>query len=102
MRRKLIGCTLVAMSLALALTTPVQAERLLLSSEVVKAKKTPSGGIFDACGIAFRSGQIYVSDYYHHAIEAFDALTGEYKSQLPFPTDSGPVSSPPPLPKPST
>ena len=90
MRRKLIGCTLVAMSLALALTTPVQAERLLLSSEVVKAKKTPSGGIFDACGIAFRSGQIYVSDYYHHAIEAFDALTGEYKSQLPFPTDSGP------------
>ena len=85
------GCCLALALLAaiLPLAAPARAERVLLSAEAVKAKSTPGGAIADACGIALAGGQIYVSDYYHHAIEAFSA-SGEFKSQLPFATDSGP------------
>jgi len=74
---------------SLGFSAHAQAERVLLSGEAVKAKDVPGGGIFGACGIAFRAGQIHVSDYYHHAIEVFSP-TGEYKSQLPFTSSSGP------------
>jgi hypothetical protein len=74
---------------SLCFTAQAHAERILLSSQAVKVKDVPGGAILDACGIAFRSGQIYVSDYYHHAIELFNSL-GEFKSQLPFDSDSGP------------
>jgi len=91
MKTRLTTATLATLTLALffAFSAQAQAERALLSSEAVKASKTPGGGIEDACGIAFRAGQIYVSDYYHHAIEVFNAI-GEYKSQLPFNSSSGP------------
>ena len=89
MKAKSMSCALLALCLVLALGGQAQAERALLSAEAVKAKKTPGGAIFDACGIAFRAGQIYVSDYYHHSIEVFSA-TGEFDSQLPFNSSSGP------------
>ena len=74
---------------ALLLPAGGQAERVLLSGEAVKAKETPGGAILDACGIASTGGRIYVSDYYHHAIEAFSP-TGAFESQLPFNSASGP------------
>jgi hypothetical protein len=88
--RKRIHCIALVIAVAsLGFTAQAQAERALLSGEAVKAKAVPGGGIFGACGIAFRGGQIHVSDYYHHAIEVFSA-NGEFKSQLPFNSDSGP------------
>ena len=105
MRNKAACCALWIAIGTLCLATPAQAERALLSSQAVEAKKTPAGAIFDACGIAFRGGQIYVSDYYHHSIEVFAANNGEYKSQVPFPSDSrgcAPAPSRPPKPSTST
>src|SRR4029077_11789405 len=77
-------------TLLLCFTAPAQAQRTLLTSEAVKAKEVPGGGIEGACGIAFGSGLIYVSDYYHHAVDAFNAANGAYESQLPFSPLDGP------------
>jgi DNA-binding beta-propeller fold protein YncE len=68
--------------LALGLTAQADAARPLKSSEAVEVKKVP-GGIEGACGIAFLSSRIYVSDYYHHAFDVFSSA-GDYQSQLPF------------------
>jgi hypothetical protein len=81
-------CALLTLILALGLAGQAQAERALLKSEAVKAKEVPSG-IEGACGVALGSGKIYVSDYYHHAIDVFSGA-GEYQSQLPFNSPSGP------------
>jgi hypothetical protein len=83
------GAALLTGLLMLGFSAQAQAERALLSSGAVNAKGTPGNAILDACGIAFRGGQIYVSDYYHHAIEVFKAA-GEFESQLPFNSSSGP------------
>jgi DNA-binding beta-propeller fold protein YncE len=76
----------IATALLLCFSAPAQAERALLNSNVVDTKKVP-GGIEGACGIAFRSGLTYVSDYYHHAIDVF---SGAGASQIPFDPTNGP------------
>jgi hypothetical protein len=53
-------------------------------SSALQGEKVPGGGIEGACGIAVLSGQVYVSDYYHHAIDVFG---------LPSPTEAGPYDS---------
>jgi hypothetical protein len=83
-----LALTCAALSL-LGASGQAQAERALLKGEVLKTKKVPGGSIEGACGLAFRSGQTYVSDYYHHALDVFSGF-GEYLSQLPFASDSGP------------
>jgi hypothetical protein len=88
-KAKVRYCAALAAIAVLALPAGAQAERVLLSSEAVKAKKTPAGAILDACGIASAGGRIYVSGYYQHAIEVFSAV-GEYESQLSFSSSSGP------------
>lgn len=43
---------------------------------------TPAGNFEDACGLAVDSqGRIYVSDYYHDAVDVFDA-EGEYLTRI--------------------
>jgi DNA-binding beta-propeller fold protein YncE len=76
-------------ALLLAFAAPAQAERALLKSEAVQAGKAP-GGIEGACGIAFGSGKVYVSDYYHHAIDVFLDGSGTYQSRIPFNPLDGP------------
>jgi DNA-binding beta-propeller fold protein YncE len=78
---------LICAAFMLGTAVPAQAERALIASNAVEAKKVP-GGIEGACGIAFLSGQTYVSDYYHQALDVFSGAS--YLSQLPFDTDSGP------------
>jgi DNA-binding beta-propeller fold protein YncE len=45
----------------------------------------PEGEIEGACGLAIpaASGNLYVSDYYHRAVDVFNQA-GEYKSQIPL------------------
>lgn len=80
-----LAIALVAMSV---LATQAQAERALITTDAVNGKDVP-GGIEGACGIAFRSGLIYVSDYYHHAIDVFHS-GGAYLSRIAFDPLDGP------------
>jgi DNA-binding beta-propeller fold protein YncE len=80
--------TLLALVVLLFVADRAGAERKLIAGEAVSAKAAP-GGIEGACGIAFGPSQIYVSDYYHHAIDVFGS-NGAYESQLPFGSNSGP------------
>ncbi len=42
----------------------------------------PDGGFDDACGVAVDSaGDIYVADYYHHAVDVFES-SGDYLTQI--------------------
>jgi hypothetical protein len=56
----------------------------------VKTDDVPQGGVEGACGLAFRAGSLYVSDYYHHALDVFNATDGAFQSQALFASDSGP------------
>lgn len=61
--------------------SPAQASRPLFASEAVKAKETPAEQIEGACGVAAGpGGEIYVSDYYHRAVDVFASST--YLSQI--------------------
>jgi hypothetical protein len=40
----------------------------------------PTGYLEGPCGLALAGGQLYVSDYYHHAVDIFG---GEYITQIP-------------------
>jgi DNA-binding beta-propeller fold protein YncE len=71
--------------------TPAAASRLLLSEEAVAPNAEippffppPDGQIEGACGVAI-SGNVYVSDYYHHAVDVFGANT-----TIPAGAPSGP------------
>jgi hypothetical protein len=81
-------------ALVLGFSAPARAERAFVKSEAVKPKKLPGGGvegaIEGACGIALGGGQVYVADYYHHAIDVFAQSSGEYLTQIPFASNSGP------------
>lgn len=74
-------CALLA-ALAFA-AVPAQADRTLLTKEALKPdpdpKKPaplPDGQVEGACGLAIGSGNLYVSDYYHGAVDIFNAATG--------------------------
>lgn len=82
-------------AVVLGAATPAHAERALITEKAIEAKGVPGGSVEGACGLAFRSGQLYVSDYYHDAIDVFanSAVAGfefGYGSQLPFNSSSGP------------
>jgi DNA-binding beta-propeller fold protein YncE len=89
----LFGGLCIACSL-LCLAASAQAQRALVSSDALEGEKVPGGSIEGACGITLRSGQIYVSDYYHHAIDVFSPPVGggegPYQSRLAFDSPSGP------------
>jgi DNA-binding beta-propeller fold protein YncE len=61
---------------------PAQGARSLLSKAAVKAEEAPGGALEDPCGLALGpNGGLYVSDYYHHAVEVFDA-SGKYTGSI--------------------
>jgi hypothetical protein len=68
-------------ALALGAAAPAQAERPLISKKALSTAKVPGGGIEGACGIAVAGGLVYVSDYYHHAVDVF-GNSGEYQGQI--------------------
>jgi DNA-binding beta-propeller fold protein YncE len=67
--------SLLALLTAFALGAPIaQANRALHTENAVNPEKTsiPEEEIEGACGVAISpGGEIYVSDYYHHAVEGF-------------------------------
>ena len=95
MKVKVSSVLLIAL-LSLGLTAGARAERVLIDSTVVETKGVPGGNIEGACGIVFRSGQLYVSDYYHHAVDVFSTGGAEspfeyrYLSQIAFDPLDGP------------
>jgi DNA-binding beta-propeller fold protein YncE len=81
----------MAACLALA-PASAQANRPLLSEAMLETKAPlgpPQGQIEGACGLAVTpANQIYVSDYYHRAVDRF-SLAGAYISQIALP--GGPI-----------
>jgi DNA-binding beta-propeller fold protein YncE len=87
---------LCALALAVG-AAPAQAYRPLLSEAALETppgqllKPPPEGQIEDACGLAIApgSGDLYVSDYYHRAVDVFAPPSagnpGVYKSQIALP-----------------
>jgi hypothetical protein len=72
----------------LALAAPAQANRALITEEALSTKPgpppvpPPEAQIEGACGIAISpEGDLYVSDYYHHAVDVFSSA-GVYRDQL--------------------
>jgi DNA-binding beta-propeller fold protein YncE len=90
MRRRVLAglCALLA-TLALG-AAPARAERALISNSAVKTSQFPPGQIEDACGVAIGAGAIYVSDYYHRRVIAFDAASREYLSEIATEPIDGP------------
>jgi DNA-binding beta-propeller fold protein YncE len=78
MRGAALLCALLSV-LALGTAGVAEANRALLSEHVVHAdgesSQIPEKQIEGACGVAISSGAIYVSDYYHHAVDVFDSAT---------------------------
>jgi DNA-binding beta-propeller fold protein YncE len=80
--RSLFLAALCVAGLALGAAAPAQANRPLIKKNAVETKNVPGGGIEGACGVALSGGNIYVSDYYHHAVDVFSSSTGQYQSQI--------------------
>jgi DNA-binding beta-propeller fold protein YncE len=84
-------CALLA--IALAATPLAQASRPLLSEKAVvpsgASSQIPEGEIEGACGVALFGGAIYVSDYYHFAVDVFGSAT-QVLTQPPAPDRDGP------------
>ena len=81
MRRLAIPATMLA-CLAIA-AAPAYANRAVLSEEVLHPSPSipappPDGQVEGACGLAISpgGGTLYVSDYYHRAVDAFSTSTG--------------------------
>ncbi len=78
--RRIVALAIVVVG-CLALAAPVQANRNLLSSALLKPDPKapappPDGQIEGACGLALSGGTLFVSDYYHRAVDAFSTATG--------------------------
>jgi DNA-binding beta-propeller fold protein YncE len=73
--------------------SPAQGARTLLSEEAVSPNAEapvfppPDGQIEGACGVAISGGSIYVSDYYHHAVDVFGPNT-----TIPIGAPNGPCA----------
>jgi hypothetical protein len=70
---------------------PAQANRQLEKESALSTNEDPKvfqpppeGQIEGACGIAVSptTGDLYVSDYYHHVVDVFNSVSGAYKSQF--------------------
>jgi DNA-binding beta-propeller fold protein YncE len=87
MRRTATLALLVAACLALG-PAPAQAGRTLLTEELLEtspgASGPPAGQVEGACGLAVSTGDLYVSDYYHRAVDVFSS-GGVYRSQIELP-----------------
>lgn len=71
----------------LAIPAGAQAQRPLISANAVESREVPPDNqIEGACGVALLGGTVYVSDYYHHAIDVFAAKF----HQIKVPEDNGP------------
>jgi len=80
MRRIAVAALAVAGCLALW-AGPAQASRTLLTSALLrpepeKPAPPPDGQVEGACGLALAGDTLYVSDYYHRAVDTFSATTG--------------------------
>jgi hypothetical protein len=77
--RAITGSLLCLLSAALVLAAPAQANRALNSTAFLKTLETgpgspaplPDGQVEAACGLALGGGSLYVSDYYHGAVDLF-------------------------------
>jgi DNA-binding beta-propeller fold protein YncE len=94
------GLCLAALCAALLAMTvgaaSAQAGRVLLSEELLHTVEVPGnpspppeGEIEAACGLAVGEAGLYVSDYYHRAVDVFSP-SGDYQSQIALP-GSNPV-----------
>jgi hypothetical protein len=74
-RGSILLCAVLAMLAGAA--SPAQGARALITEEAVStstelpAFPPPDGQIEGACGVAVLGAATYVSDYYHHAVDAF-------------------------------
>jgi DNA-binding beta-propeller fold protein YncE len=84
-RRRSIGRGAVGLCALLAVlglvAVPAQANRTVLKTAVLKPdpeafSPPPDGQVEGACGLALAGGTIYVSDYYHRAVDAFLISSG--------------------------
>jgi len=88
----ILGCLGVLLAVALGASS-AQANRALITEEAVSTKEDPKqptpppeGQIEGACGVSIGpDGNIYVSDYYHRAVDVFGSA-GDFKSQIPAAT----------------
>ncbi len=80
------------LSLALALwaAPAAQAARAQLPPLKLETEAIPEKQIEGACGVAVAGGSIYVSDYYHHAVDVFDLSSRQYLSRIPGNPFNGP------------
>ncbi|HET7590833.1 MAG TPA: hypothetical protein VFK14_11715 [Solirubrobacterales bacterium] len=62
----------LAVAVLLLMPAAARAERALVSRQVVDAEELPGEQIEGACGLAIDNSSLYVSDYYHRTVEAFD------------------------------
>jgi DNA-binding beta-propeller fold protein YncE len=95
--------TLVALG---ALAPPALAgpsDPLFVATPVLHANRPPEpppfGYLSGPCGLALAPGSLYLSDYYHQAIDLFNLFSGGFMSQpleesSPSPTHTGPLDDP--------
>jgi hypothetical protein len=93
--RRLAILTLALAACLAFFATPASANRALLSEALLQSTTSPQplpppeGELEGACGLAVSGSTLYVSDYYHRAVDAF-STAGTYSSQIalaggPFP-----------------
>ncbi len=103
MKRAATAVAILAMAMGAVAAAPAQAYRPLLSEAFLETSYCkhcgaevppppvpgPEGQLEDPCGLAIApgSGQIYVADYYHRAVDVFNAA-GRYQSQIALPGGS--------------
>jgi len=93
MKARAIGAFVGVAVFVFGFSAQAQAARVLVNSNVVRGEAAP-GSIEGACGLAISAGRIYVSDYYHHAVDVFnlpfDSSPGAYLSRIPQNPLNGP------------
>jgi DNA-binding beta-propeller fold protein YncE len=79
---------LAALLLALVLASPARAERALLSEHAVDLSGIGGGNVEDACGLAFKGENAYVSYYYEHLVYLLEP------GEEPVPIEADPLDGP--------
>jgi hypothetical protein len=81
--RTIMGSLLCALLLVSVAAAPAQADRTLITQKTLvpvtdpqKPAPLPDGQVEGACGLALGLGNLYVSDYYHGAVDVFNASNG--------------------------